>query len=147
VKPRAPRDLIRACADLREPERRRLLALDDWTLHALHVEWSLPDATTARVAAGLRDGPVSFDNVKHYRVVLEGRRAPTQSAEQTAGRRPPPSGEERRRGHVDQPRLVPSDAVGEMPDPVPATKGDYAMVANRQGEYRRERLRRAASKR
>jgi hypothetical protein len=112
-----PRDLIRSCPDLREPERRRLLALDDWVLHKLHTEWTLPRATTARVAAGCRDDPVSFDNVKHYRVVLEGRRDPTQSAEQTAGRRPPPSGEERRRGHLERPRLVPSGMADEMPDP------------------------------
>jgi hypothetical protein len=142
-----PRDLIRSCPDLREPERRRLLALDDWVLHKLHTEWTLPRATTARVAAGCRDDPVSFDNVKHYRVVLEGRRDPTQSAEQTAGRRPPPSGEERRRGHLERPRLVPSGMADEMPDPVPVSRWETTAGPPDEGGHRRERLRRAASKR
>src|SRR6185369_15067792 len=111
--------MIRACPDLREPERRRLLALDDATLHKLHTEWTLPHATTARVAGGLAGDHVSFDNVKHYRTVLQGRRTPTQSAEVTAARKPPPSGEERRRGHVEQKKgITDADIVlHQLPDP------------------------------
>jgi hypothetical protein len=152
--PISPRDLIRNCPDLRERERRRLLALDDWVLQKLHTEWTLPHATTARVAAGLRDDHVSFDNVKHYRVVLEGRRAPTQSAEQTAARKAPPSGEERRRGHVESKNGVSDTDVvlHQAPDPA-ATYSDASVVESfrvfhsRNSRHHDRIVRRASSKR